>query len=133
MTRLSWLLELTSPDMPGHKGIGECAPLPDLSCDYAPDYEETLRKMCDKFMNEGQIDYKEMRDFPSMLFGLETALKHFECGSINFYDTPFSRGEAGIPINGLVWMELSKNDAAYRRKNKARFQMYQAENRSYKL
>lgn len=104
MTRLSWLLELTSPDMPGHKGIGECAPLPDLSCDYAPDYEETLRKMCDKFMNEGQIDYKEMRDFPSMLFGLETALKHFECGSINFYDTPFSRGEAGIPINGLVWM-----------------------------
>lgn len=39
-----------------------------------------------------------------MLFGLETALKHFECGSINFYDTPFSRGEAGIPINGLVWM-----------------------------
>ena len=104
MTRLSWLLELTSPDMPGHKGIGECAPLPDLSCDYAPDYEEALRKMCDKFMNEGQIDYKEMRDFPSMLFGLETALKHFECGSINFYDTPFSRGEAGIPINGLVWM-----------------------------
>lgn len=60
--------------------------------------------MCDKFVSEGSIDYKEMRDYPSMLFGLETALKHFECGSIDFYDTPFSRGEAGIPINGLVWM-----------------------------
>lgn len=104
MTRQSWLLELTSPEKPGRKGVGECAPLPDLSCDYGAGYEETLRMMCDKFINEGQIDYKEMRDYPSMLFGLETALKHFECGSIDFYDTPFSRGEAGIPINGLVWM-----------------------------
>lgn len=103
-TRQSWLLELTSPDIPGRKGIGECAPLPNLSCDYGSSYEATLRKMCVKFMNEGQIDYDEMRYYPSMLFGLETALKHFECGSIDFYDTPFSRGEAGIPINGLVWM-----------------------------
>lgn len=104
MTRKSWMLELTTPEMPGRKGIGECAPLPDLSCDYGPDYEETLRKMCDKFINDGKIDYNEMRDYPSMLFGLETALKHLECGSIDFYDTPFSHGEAGIPINGLVWM-----------------------------
>ena len=25
-------------------------------------------------------------------------------GSLNFFDTPFGRGEEGIPINGLVWM-----------------------------
>jgi o-succinylbenzoate synthase len=37
-----------------------------------------------------------MRDYPSMLFGLETAFTNF--------DTAFSRGEVGIPINGLVWM-----------------------------
>lgn len=84
LTRQSWMLELTSPDAPERKGIGECAPLPDLSCDYCSDYEEILNRVCDKFMNEGHIDYEEMRDYPSMLFGLETAMAHFECGSIDF-------------------------------------------------
>ena len=38
-----------------------------------------------------------------MLFGLETALLNLRNGNLLF-DTPFSRGEEGIPINGLVWM-----------------------------
>ena len=38
-----------------------------------------------------------------MLFGLETALLNYQNGDILF-DTAFSRGEVGIPINGLVWM-----------------------------
>ncbi len=103
-TRTSWFLTLTSPDTPGREGIGECAPLPDLSCDAAPDYAETLRKFCDRFEQEGVINYDAMRPYPSMLFGLETALRHFECGTTALFDTPFSRGEAGIPINGLIWM-----------------------------
>ncbi len=103
-TRTSWFLTLTSTDKPGREGIGECAPLPDLSSDAAPDYAETLRKFCDKFEQEGTIDYEAMRPYPSMLFGLETALRHFECGTTAFFDTAFSRGEAGIPINGLIWM-----------------------------
>lgn len=37
-------------------------------------------------------------------FGLETAIRHFFEGSWALWDTPFSRGEAGIPINGLIWM-----------------------------
>ena len=46
-----------------------------------------------------------MRAYPSMLFGLETAVAQFNAkGSLNFFDTPFGRGEEGIPINGLVWM-----------------------------
>jgi L-alanine-DL-glutamate epimerase-like enolase superfamily enzyme len=44
-----------------------------------------------------------MRPYPSMLFGLETALLSLERHP-NLIDTPFSRGEVGIPINGLVWM-----------------------------
>ena len=43
-TRKIWLLELTADEMPGRKGIGECAPLPDLSCDASPDYEQTLKE-----------------------------------------------------------------------------------------
>lgn len=102
--RKSWFLELTSPEIPDRKGVGECAPLPDLSSDYSDDYDERLRTFCDKFEKDGHIDYVCMSDFPSMLFGLETALTHFEAGSTRFWDTPFSRGETGIPINGLVWM-----------------------------
>ena len=117
-TRQIWLLELTSPDVPGAKGIGECAPLPDLSCDASPDYEQTLRSLCDRFVHQGSIDYDMMRPYPSMLFGLETALLHFRSEKKRvmqpsgaaapavplIFDTPFSRGEEGIPTNGLVWM-----------------------------
>jgi o-succinylbenzoate synthase len=38
-----------------------------------------------------------------MLFGLETALLNLQHGD-RLFDTAFSRGEVGIPINGLVWM-----------------------------
>lgn len=103
-TRKSWFIELTSPDAPERRGVGECAPLPQLSCDDIPEYGKTLRALCDKFEQEGVIDYALMRPYPSMLFGLETALRHFEAGSTALFDTPFSRGEDGIPINGLVWM-----------------------------
>lgn len=103
-TRRSWLLELTSTTAPGLKGVGECAPLPDLSCDYSSDYAGKLRSFCDRFEAEGEIDYERMREYPSMLFGLETALAHLNAGTTAFFDTPFSRGEEGIPINGLVWM-----------------------------
>ena len=43
-------------------------------------------------------------NYPSILFGFETALLHFQKQSFALWNTPFSRGEAGIPINGLIWM-----------------------------
>jgi len=87
-------------------GTGECAPLPQLSCDAIPDYAQVLRHFCDEVEQTATINYDTLRDYPSMLFGLETALLDLRCqqpGGILF-DTPFSRGEKGIPINGLVWM-----------------------------
>lgn len=103
-TRDSWFLELTAPGHPNIIGIGECAPLPDLSCDAIPDYEPTLRHFCDLFEQTGQIPYREMEDYPSMLFGLETAVANSGLEPENHPSTPFLRGEEGIPINGLVWM-----------------------------
>ncbi len=105
LTRKIWYLHLSSPDCPGREGVGECAPLPQLSCDDLPDYEQILRRVCDDFEQRGGvIDYDALRDYPSMLFGLETALRHFEVGDTALWDTPFSQGLAGIPINGLIWM-----------------------------
>lgn len=110
-TRKIWLVELSEGDK---TGIGECAPLPDLSCDAMGDeqYMALLNQFCQKLCETGEIDDDAMRDYPSILFGLETALLHLSSNlspltphhSPLLFDTAFSRGEVGIPINGLVWM-----------------------------
>lgn len=101
-TRKIWLVHLSDGQ---RTGVGECAPLPDLSCDALPDaqYEAILNRYCDELCQKGEIDYDALRDYPSMLFGLETALLNLQNGD-RLFDTAFSRGEVGIPINGLVWM-----------------------------
>jgi o-succinylbenzoate synthase len=99
-----WYIEISSMENPSIKGIGECAPLPNLSCDDVPQYEEVLQQACSRVAREGNIPTESLRNYPSILFGLETALRHYETGSLALWDTPFSRGEAGIPINGLIWM-----------------------------
>ena len=104
LTRKSWMVEITSQQLPGRKGVGECAPLPDLSTDFRPDYEAVLRQWCDRMEQEGEGVLDEMQAWPSMRFGLETALLHLQRGTTALFDTPFARGEVGIPINGLVWM-----------------------------
>ena len=103
-TRKVWYIEISSMENPSIKGIGECAPLPNLSCDDVPQYEEVLQQACSRVAREGNIPIESLRNYPSILFGLETALRHYETGSLALWDTPFSRGEAGIPINGLIWM-----------------------------
>lgn len=100
-TRKIWLLTV---EHDGRTAIGECAPLPQLSCDDIPDYEAVLRRFCDVIEATGAIPYDEMRNYPSMLFGVETALAQLSRTDGLLYDTPFSHGEEGIPINGLVWM-----------------------------
>lgn len=100
-TRKIWLLTV---EHDGRTAIGECAPLPQLSCDDIPDYEAVLRRFCDIIEATGSIPYDEMRNYPSMLFGVETALAQLSRTDRLLYDTPFSHGEEGIPINGLVWM-----------------------------
>lgn len=105
LTRKSWFITLSSADKPGVKGVGECAPLPKLSCDDIPEYENILHSLCDMFRMTGEINHDMLRPYPSILFGLETALKQWEAGgSTALSSTAFARGEKGIPINGLVWM-----------------------------
>ena len=101
-TRKIWLVHLSDGQ---REGVGECAPLPYLSCDALPDHEyaSILNKVCEDFCQSCKIDIDALRDYPSMLFGLETALLNLKNGD-RLFDTAFSRGETGIPINGLVWM-----------------------------
>lgn len=102
-----WLVSVADDERPGAVGTGECAPLPDLSPDAMPDadYELLLLTVCDDLRQTGAIDREALLPYPSVLFGLETALWQMErSGSAALSSTPFARGEEGIRINGLVWM-----------------------------
>ena len=104
-TRQSYYLTITDDNCPGIKGIGECATLPDLSCDAVPEYNKILKDICLMVEQTGKIPYDILRPYPSILFGLEMAFAQLDAnGSTRLYDTPFGRGEEGITINGLVWM-----------------------------
>lgn len=119
-TRTVWYIVVSgTPADPAAFGIGECAPLPDLSCDAMPsaDYERILSQACRRVLESTSrgvslresIPYDFLRPYPSILFGLETAcLSYCACregrSPYHLFDNPFTRGEQGITINGLVWM-----------------------------
>lgn len=91
----------------GLSGTGECSTLPDLSCDAMTNdrYKALLTDACELVNRMGAIPYDMLRPYPSVLFGMETAFAQLDAkGSTAFFNTPFSRGEEGITINGLVWM-----------------------------
>lgn len=123
-TRDVWYIEIVGSSAKGYKisGIGECAPLYDLSCDALSTkttdvYEEKLMGFVQRFCSDKAIDLDSMRDYPSMLMGLETAVAHYnylyehanssDMTDIDHWamtDTPFAAGEEHIQINGLIWM-----------------------------
>ena len=99
-----WYVVFRDDEYPTHFGIGECAPLHDLSCDFDAGYADRLAGFCRITEQEQQINTELLREHSSILFGLETAMLHYRQRSWQLWDTPFSRGETGITINGLIWM-----------------------------
>lgn len=101
-TKETWFLILEHQNQ---KGIGECGILRGLSADDRPDYEQQLKWTCQNIHLDFQEIYTANREFPSIQFGLEMAFKSLK--SVNEFDlfpSKFTRGEAFIPINGLIWM-----------------------------
>ena len=111
LTRKVWYILLTDSENPQHIGVGECAPLPALSCDDVPNYEEVLQETCIRLEENVKANLENafaslgyLEAYPSIRFGMETALAHYQARSLQFWHTPFSKGMEGIPINGLIWM-----------------------------
>lgn len=101
----SWFVKVLSENDPGCIGLGECGPLPGLSVDDRPDFEDVL-KDCLRHLNDSSqaVDSVVPTGFPSIRFGIETALLDLEHGGQRkIYDNSFFKGTP-IPINGLVWM-----------------------------
>jgi o-succinylbenzoate synthase len=89
----------------GITGIGACSTIPDLSIDPQETYTKKLDEVCRLLNNGTEPETINLSTFPSIVFGLETALLDLKAkGSNILFQTPFSEGKAGIPINGLVWM-----------------------------
>ena len=110
-TRNVWYIVITDQENPKHFGVGECAPLPALSCDDVPEYLDVLTKTSRRLEENLKTNFEnvltgleELEAYPSIRFGVETALVHYQARSLQLWHTPFSQGKEGIPINGLIWM-----------------------------
>jgi len=109
--KTSWFIKLTESDNPTISGYGECGPLPGLSTDHTPDFETTLGDIIEKFntsmldIGDREVVMKLVRpEFPSIIFGLETALLDLKNGGKRvLFSNDFVLGKP-IAINGLVWM-----------------------------
>lgn len=103
--RNTWMITLWESDCPEKKAYGECAPLPDLSCDFDENYKQKIEAVCADVNNYEYWLKEGLLSFPSIRFGLETALRDLECGARQvLFDTPFTQKGEGLSINGLIWM-----------------------------
>lgn len=111
--KLTYLLRLQTFNATETEFYGECGLFPGLSADGVPNYEEKLKWVCQNFdLGLNQL-WEELREFPSIQFGIEQIFKaqqqfisqelHNDFNPILF-PSNFTEGKEGIPINGLIWM-----------------------------
>jgi o-succinylbenzoate synthase len=105
-TRQVFFLRAWDTAAPTVAGWGECGPIPGLSADDRPTFAAEAAALVAR-VNQGKApESLPLAALPSVAFGLETALRDLAQGGRRvLWDTPFSRGEAGLPTHGLIWMD----------------------------
>ncbi|NQX82421.1 MAG: o-succinylbenzoate synthase [Flavobacteriaceae bacterium] len=89
----------------GKTGIGECALFRGLSCDDLPHYEQKLKWLCENINLDIESLFKELINYPSIIFGLEQALLSLKSeNKFTLFDSDFTKGKDYINTNGLIWM-----------------------------
>jgi o-succinylbenzoate synthase len=100
-TRTVWYLYVEEN---GRTGLGECAPLPGLSRETPEQVDFLIEDLCSDPLHFWE-NKELLLDYPSLRFALETALLDLQNGGNRvLYPSAFTEGQAGIPINGLIWM-----------------------------
>ncbi|NME69804.1 o-succinylbenzoate synthase [Flammeovirga aprica] len=108
-TKDCFLVKVFHKEQPEVIGWGECNILKGLSIDAFDDYEERLQSvlnLCNTSLVtlENLSEFVDLEKYPSIYFGLETALLDLQNGGNKvIYQNSFIEGTP-IPINGLVWM-----------------------------
>jgi O-succinylbenzoate synthase len=93
--------------------FGEAGLFRGLSADDVPEYETKLKEIVETFDFKNRNWWEELRNFPSIQFGLEQieqTIKIYQGKPVGdefnpiLFPSKFTEGQAGIPINGLIWM-----------------------------
>lgn len=101
----SWFIQIWKADHPEFRGIGEVSIISNLSIDTEIDIPKELDELCQHINEYKSWITTNGAQFPAIRFGLETALADLnKSGNQIFHQNEFTNGEAGIPINGLIWM-----------------------------
>ena len=80
-------------------GVGECSLISGLSIDKPESVTSLLRQ------NAYSSQKNQLPDSPAVQFGLEIFEKsRRSTDPFTLFDSKFSNGSSGIPINGLIWM-----------------------------
>ena len=92
-------------DTEGNTGLGEVSFIPGLSMESQDDLEIQVDHIC-KLISRGEMDpLQQLPALPGVQFALETAVRDMETGGkLLLHPSEFTRGMAGIPTNGLIWM-----------------------------
>lgn len=98
----TYFIKIWDDNNPNIYGVGECAIFRGLSYDDTPDYEAKLNFVCN---NIPAINDMDLTRYPSIVFGIETALNDLKNGGQRtIFSSTWLNGNTGIPINGLIWM-----------------------------
>lgn len=101
-TKETWFITI---EHDGKTGVGECGLFRGLSADDRPDYEDRLSWVCENIHLGLECLLQELTEFPSIQFGLEMAFMSLNSKlPFELFPSNFTKGQDGIPINGLVWM-----------------------------
>lgn len=109
--KLTYLLTIEED---GKEYIGECGLFKGLSADDRENYEEKLQWVCDNIDLGVQELWDQLREWPSIQFGIEQAYQALSFNRYNdkyndpfnpdLFESAFKSGEKGMQINGLIWM-----------------------------
>jgi len=114
-TKDTFFIRVSSDQFSGVLGYGEAGPLPQLSTDDVPGFEEKLQLVCRDISGisvpgteEGILDFvseKVPTELPSVRFAMETALLDLlNGGRRRVLKNAFYDDHQSIAINGLIWM-----------------------------
>ena len=111
----TFYISVCEKSFPDTIGYGEAGPLPKLSLDDFPDFEQRLAELISQFNDQDlSLEHIALDDFvslhvppqyPSIRFAIETALLDLRNGGQRvIFPSDFTIKNKSIPINGLIWM-----------------------------
>jgi len=104
-TKDSWFIKLYDDSSPHIYGLGEASIIKNLSPDDRNDFDEKLSLFLADIHNYNNWEASALEEFPSIKFAIETALLDLQnSGRRILFESDFSKKNAGIKINGLIWM-----------------------------